>query len=88
MHMVEQKGPDKSEILLAIAGTSVIILTWSFAIKWSLSKVRLILVSSSVLGLSTDSCASMPRRPHSHARPPEPHNKASQRAGAQRTCPT
>ena len=85
--MVEQKGPDKSEILLAIAGTSVIILTWSFAIKWSLSKVRLILVSSSVLGLPTDSCASMPCRPKS-PQSPEPHNKASQRAGAQRTCPT
>ena len=31
--------PKKSEILLAISGTSVIILTWSCCIKWSLSKV-------------------------------------------------
>ena len=45
MHVIEKTKPDKNEILLAIAGTSVIILTWSCAIKWSLAKV----LSSSAL---------------------------------------
>jgi hypothetical protein len=36
---MERKYPKNSEILLAISGTSVIILSWSCAIKWSLSKV-------------------------------------------------
>jgi hypothetical protein len=39
VHIINHDEPKKNEILLAIAGTSVIILTWSCAIKWSLSKV-------------------------------------------------
>lgn len=37
-HLIEHKQPERSEILLAISGTSVIILSWSCAIKYSLSK--------------------------------------------------
>jgi hypothetical protein len=37
-HLIAHKKPERSEILLAISGTSVIILSWSCAIKYSLSK--------------------------------------------------
>lgn len=38
-HLIEKTKPERSEVLLAISGTSVIILSWSCAIKFSLAKV-------------------------------------------------
>jgi hypothetical protein len=57
-HLIDQKQPEKSEILLAISGTSVIILSWSCAIKYSLSK----LLKSSALrkdAITSGACAIM-----------------------------
>lgn len=39
MRLIEKEAPAKSEVLLVISGTSVIILSWSCAMKFSLAKV-------------------------------------------------
>ena len=58
MHLIEREAPARSEVLLVISGTSVIILSWSCAMKFSLAKV----LKSSALrkdAVTSGACAAM-----------------------------
>jgi hypothetical protein len=58
VRLVDKTKPEDPEVLLAISGTSVIILTWSCAIKLSLAKV----LHSSALrkdAITSGACATM-----------------------------
>lgn len=58
MRLIEREAPANSEVLLVISGTSVIILSWSCAMKFSLAKV----LKSSALrkdAVTSGACAAM-----------------------------